>query len=153
MEEWQEFIEGYPEWISLIAICGGEPTLITWMPNFVNWLLDRGHHVIVYSNLWKPWYFTMIKKSFRFYIQATFHHTDKAERFTEAYNYLIELGYKVEAFELNNEPKILSFTKPKKFITVDDGVALKTFHCAPDAPRTKIIYRGSENLFLERKAK
>jgi hypothetical protein len=152
MSEWQEFIEGYPEWISLIAIAGGEPTLIPWIGDFINWLIGRGHHVILYSNLWKPWMIDgVVKKSFLFYIQATFHHGDKPERFTDAYNRLTKNGYRVEAFELDYEPKILQFTKPKKFLTPEDGMKFKTLHCSPDAPRTKIIYRGAEWLYKDLK--
>jgi hypothetical protein len=151
LEEWKSFIQDFPEWISLICIAGGEPSLLPWIGEFVNWLTSRGHHVIMYSNLYKPWYLEYIKKSYRFYIQATFHHNDDPERFTKAYKRLIGDGYRVDAFELDNEEKVLPFTNPKPFLTPEDGKNFKTFHCPPDAPRTKVIYRGAEYWYKESK--
>lgn len=86
LEQWKEkFDRGFPIKIKEVYISGGEPTLIRWLPDFVNYLLDKGYHVTVFSNLAVPSRFNAIKKSYRFQIRATFHHCDNAERFDKAY--------------------------------------------------------------------
>lgn len=151
MDEWKELIEKFPEWVSFVGVSGGEPTLITWMPEFVNWLIDSGRKVMIYSVLWKPETFKTIRPSSRLAIQTTFHHKDIKERFVKAYNQVKGYGLNIEAFELDSEPKVLDFTTPKPFISDEmSKYYLRHFHCSPDSPKTRIVYLGTEHLYNSR---
>ena len=81
LEEWKNYFTYFPDWCSEIVISGGEPTLVPYLPDLINFLIDRGHHVIVYSNLLKPETFYGVKDSFKFCILPTFHHSDDEKRF------------------------------------------------------------------------
>jgi organic radical activating enzyme len=153
MEEWQEYIEKFPEFISLVLISGGEPTLIKWVPKFTNWLISTGRKVVIFTNLAIPEKFKDIKPSSRLQVQSTFHHKDDKYRFTDAYEKVLSYGHKVDAVEVGNEPKVLSFTHQKPFITPEtassgyfpDGtVYARQFHAPPDAPKTRAVYCGAE---------
>lgn len=41
LDEWKSFVGRIEEWVSQYVISGGEPTLIKWLADFVNWLLER----------------------------------------------------------------------------------------------------------------
>ena len=154
IDEWKKLIERFPEWVSEAAISGGEPSLVRWMPDFANWLLDSGRKVCIFTNLAVPSRFKYIKKSSRLKIQATFHHCDNAETFTKNYYKVLEYGHKVEVCEIDNgEPKVLPFSKHKLYTATEtadneiypDGMDyVRQFHCAPDAPKTKIVHMGVE---------
>jgi len=148
MDEWKELITEFPEWLSLVLISGGEPTLIRWLPEFVNWLLDSGRKVCIFTNLAVPIRFKDIKKSSRLQIQATYHHEDSPERFTNAYKKVTGYGHKVDATEIGNEEKVLDFTHYKPYITTEvEKVYARQFHCAPNAPRTRAVYMGPEQYY------
>lgn len=148
MEEWQELIDKFPEWMSCVLISGGEPTLIKWLPEFVNWLLDSGRKVVIFTNLAVPTRFENIKKSSRLQIQATYHHEDLVTRFTNAYDKVTNYGHRVDATEIGNNEKILNFTTYKPYITTElEKVYPRQFHCAPDAPKTRILYMGPEQYY------
>jgi organic radical activating enzyme len=146
MVEWKELISTFPEWVSLVGICGGEPTILKWLPEFTNWLLGTGRKVVIFTNLinWKI--LLQIKKSSRLQIQATYHHKQSAEDFVVGFDTLDIMGYNIEAFEVDvpDETKVLPFTKLKPFIGKKEELMNTQFHCAPDAPKTKIIYLGME---------
>jgi organic radical activating enzyme len=148
LEEWKDFIENFPTHISYVCISGGEPSLVEWFPDFVNWLIESGRTVTIYTMLQKSEQFLKIKKSWRLSIDATAHHGSNLAKFTKSYKQLLKDGYNIEAFELDNESSVLEFTKSKKFYSQRDIRGTTLFHCSPDAPKTKIIYRGSEWLYI-----
>jgi len=84
LEEWKEWFEKLPFWVSQVYITGGEPTKIDWIGDLVNWLVRKNHHVIMFSYLENPEvlyniemprfkYFPFLKKSFLFVYYPTFH--------------------------------------------------------------------------------
>ncbi len=150
LAEWKTFLTDFPEWISLIAICGGEPTLVDWMPELVSWLLGRGHHVLLYSNLLRPDRILEINKSYLFTIQSTYHEGDDAERYDKAYRRIKDAGYRIDSLELKT-PTIHPYSRLKPFFSQDDIRAFKDFHASPDSPKTKVIYCGAEQLYRESK--
>ena len=51
LAQWKNFIERFPYWINHIYVSGGEPSLYPAIAEMINWLIERGHHVIVFTNL------------------------------------------------------------------------------------------------------
>jgi organic radical activating enzyme len=115
LEEWKEFIILFTQSIKVneIFICGGEPTLVNYIAELANWILDMGFHLILYSNLYRGDRLLAIKKTYRFKIQATFHHKDNPRRFLEQYNDLIK-KHRVDVDEISDGlPKVFKFSKLK----------------------------------------
>ncbi len=159
LEDWKEYIEKFPEHVSLVLISGGEPTLVKWLPEFANWLLDTGRKVVIFTNLAVPERFENIKKSTRLQIQATFHHHDNAQRYWSALSMVRNYGHKVDTVEIKSEPKCLPFTHQKPFISPltassgyfpDGTVYARQFHAPPDAPKTRAVYCGAEWTFPDK---
>jgi hypothetical protein len=149
LDEWKEFIAEFPEHVAVVLICGGEPTLISWMPDLANWLLDSGRKVVVFTNFAKPEVFKRVKPSSRLQIQATYHHDDRQSRYILACNLVKSYGHKVESTEINNDDKKLDFTRLKPEITPQTAPKERGFHAMPNAPRTRAIYCGWEWTYPE----
>ena len=148
LDEWKEFITEFPEWVSCVAICGGEPSLVTWLPELTNWLIDSGRKVVIYSTLIVPKRFMLIKPSSRLQIQATFHHHDNKDRFISNYEKVTGCGHAVRVTEITNEPKVLSFSTTQAFTTSElEDYKVRQFHAAPNAPKTRAIYLGNEKFY------
>lgn len=145
-EEWKTWFERFPHWISQVYVSGGEPSLYKDIVLLVNWLIERGHHVIIFTNLWKVENYEGIKPHWRLIFQPTFHAGyDKPERFKAALKKL-EMTHNVSSQQLfENEH---GFSRIKEFFTVDwfkdedNG-----FQFCPDTPRTLQIYSGCVNLY------
>jgi organic radical activating enzyme len=148
LQEWQQYIESLPHWASLINISGGEPSLVSYLPEFVNWLVSRGHHVNIYSTLFNPKNLERIKKSFKVQITADYHKGDSILRFNRAYNYLKDkIRINVEEIE---QPKLLSYSRFVGKFTAQEILDFTSFHAAPDSPRTGKLYIGCESAYHER---
>jgi len=152
LEEWKDYFEKYPEWLSQIFLTGGETSLVPYIAELTNWLVDRGHHVIIFSNLKKPEAFYPIKKSFRFILIPTFHPTDNKKRFTEAYNKLKQnTKFRIRVQEME-EKHTLDFSVHKdKFSDTWWYRENFLYHVAPDAPKTGRIFFGCNRAYLDGK--
>jgi len=149
LEEWKEFFESFPHFPSLVNLSGGEPSLLPWISDLANWLMDRGTHVIIYSMLWKPENLMGLKKSCKMEITATYHHSDSKERYLKAYNMLKD-RVRITALELDHEKEVVfDFTKPKCYHTQDIIKSFNSLHLAPDSPKTKKIYLGCDTVYQE----
>ena len=151
LEEWKEFFEFYPDWISQIYLTGGEPTILPWLPELVNWLVDRGHHVILFSNLLKPETLYPIKKSFRFILYPTFHKgQDNPERYQEAVRKLKEnTKFRIFSQEMS-ESHVFGWSKHKQLFTPEWYETYnKLYHVAPDGPKTHKVYLGCIRLYKD----
>jgi uncharacterized radical SAM superfamily Fe-S cluster-containing enzyme len=144
LEEWKQKISSFPTKIREVFVCGGEPTLIKWMPDLVNWLIEEGYHVVVFSNLYKPLEFLRVKKSYRMQIRTTFHHIDEEslERFESSYNF-IKLHHNINVDEIGTEKK-LSYSTLKPYLTMDD-LKIPEFRYAPDGKLYTSHYELSQN--------
>ena len=145
-EEWKVWFERFPYWISQIYVSGGEPSVYKDIVPLVNWLIERGHHVIVFTNLWKIENYVGIKPHWRLIFQPTYHGTeDEKERFLTSLRYM-ETKYQVISQQLfhnsHNFTRIKEFFTNRWFKNDDDG-----FQFAPDTPRTLQIYSGCINLY------
>jgi len=148
LEQWKSFIENdVPLWVSQYTICGGETTLVKWMPDLVNWLLSKGHHVGIYTNLFKVEELLRIIPNSRLVIYATFHHQDDKERYERAYH-LLKDRYRIFSWEFEH-PMVFPFSVEKEFLDKDKVTDFKSFHCSPHSPITKEIYCGAENYYRQ----
>jgi len=168
LEEWKEWFEKQPFWISQVYITGGEPTLLPWIGELVNFLVNRGHHVIMFSNLHNPKVLYNIKKSFRFVYYPTFHQHnidpkdynfknafgDKYERFKGALERLrANTDFRIVIKELDDDKKfggigkILNYAKK---LYSDNWFFNENalYHAAPNAPKTDILYWGCVKTYL-----
>ena len=146
-DEWKKYISEYPEWIEEFFISGGETTLYPDLAELVNWLVKRGHHVCVFSNLWKPESLLGLKESYRLVLYPTYHNCDDINRFDKAYRMLKD-RVRVVPIEFNC-PKILPYTKFKDTYKLDYFVNEMRLHFAPDTPRTKRTYTASLPLYVD----
>jgi hypothetical protein len=121
LEEWKEIISNFPVKVKEIFISGGEPTLIKWLPELCNWLLDKGYHVTIFSNLWSVNLLNCLNKSYRLQIWATFHQEqDTAKRFDSVYQYLKAGGYNIRVGELGHKSQILPYSEMQRFTTNEE---------------------------------
>jgi organic radical activating enzyme len=141
IDEWKTFIENFPEWLSQIYISGGEPSLIPWVSEFINWLTGRGHHVVLLTNLFKPETFLGIKEHWRFVCLSTLHKGNKYK--SKFYDAADELNYRFRLIIQELGKTTSSWSKKKEFYTDDFWyIKDKHYHAMPDAPRTNTIYLG-----------
>lgn len=146
-EEWVEFYQRFPQHIHQVYLSGGEPTLYKEFAKVANWLLDKGKHVCVFSNLWKPEAFLDIKPSWRFVVYSTFHGVDDWDRYSKALA-IVRKKHRVLVREFDDEKLVehgsIITEKYERdwFENVDS-----TFHLAPDTPRTLCLYTGCFGLY------
>lgn len=156
LEEWKKWFKEFPEWISLVHLSGGEPTLMPYLSELTNWLVDRGHRVTIFSNLLHPENLLGIKDHWRFILVPTFHYNegkkgyDNKERFEKAHD-MVKGRFRISAQEMNKK-HFLSFTKHKNFYSEEwFTYQNKLYHVAPDAPRTGKIFMGCNQAYKEGK--
>ena len=131
IEDWKRIITNFPVKVKEVMITGGEPTLITWMPDLCNWLLNKCYHVTVFSNLQCTMSFKEIKNSYRFQIWATFHQEQDDKRFFDgAHQLLVGNNYNIRVGELG-EKKLLPYSKLMLFQD-NEGLKKPQFIYSPD---------------------
>ena len=87
-EEWKDFFDRWPykyAKVREIAILGGEPALYDDLVPVVNYLLNRGFHVKIYTNLTKIDKYKQIKPSHHFRLTASYHKVFDVEKFKANY--------------------------------------------------------------------
>lgn len=146
-EEWKVFIERLQHWVSVFYISGGEPALYKDIVPLTNWLIERGHKVIIMTNLSYPKNFQGIKPHWRLMFQPTFHpEFAKLDDFQRRVDVLKLMGFNVTSQQIfQNDGKfnrIKEFFTPNWFENLDDN-----FQVAPDSPRTLQLYLGCVNVF------
>ena len=148
LDEWKEFFYKYPDWLSLIFVTGGEPSLLEWIGDLVNFLTERNHHVCLFSNMHKPENLIKIEKSFKFVLIPTFHpeYEDK-KVFEEKVNYLKRF-FRVAPQEME-EKKEMPFTKFKQKFR-NEWWYNENFlpHANPETPRNKLMSFGCHYAYM-----
>lgn len=150
-EEWKVFIERLQHWVSVFYISGGEPALYKDIVPLTNWLIERGHKVIIMTNLSYKHRYNGITPHWRLMFQPTFHpEFASLEKFKENAKWLKTQGFNVTSQQIfQNDGK---FNRIKEFFTqnwfenLDDN-----FQVAPDSPRTLQLYLGCVNVFRKDK--
>jgi len=147
-EEWKEFLsKRIQHWVSVYYISGGEPALYKDIVPLTNWLIERGHHVIIMTNLTYFNKFVGIKPHWRLMFMPTYHSEfANIERFNEGLVALKLHGFNVTSQQvLQNDGK---FNRIKEFFTVNWFENLdNNLQAAPDSPRTLRLYTGCINVF------
>jgi len=131
LEDWKTFVNEFTSKnkIREIYVSGGEPTMVKYLPDLVNWLLSKGFHVVVFSNLFSPERLLQIKKSYRFKVQATFHSNDDIiNRFELAYQ-KVKAKHRVDVDEIGKQ--LLTYSVVKPFQDVRDLMD-NEFRVSPD---------------------
>jgi hypothetical protein len=108
LEEWKQFIDMFTTTTKVreVMVSGGEPTLIKWLPDFVNWLVsEKGLHVTVLTHFRSIVPLIEIKPHYRLQITATYHHQDDLIRFMAVYKGLVDAGHRVNVDEINTGEK------------------------------------------------
>ena len=142
--EWKDFINDFTSKnkIREVYVSGGEPSIVKYMPELVNWLIGKGFHVLMFSNLYNPDRILQINKSYRFKVQATYHQCDDLKRFDEAYKKVIK-KHRVDVDEIGYQS--LSYSKVKPFMHVDD-LKLTEFRVSPDL----VLYDSCFNHYTDK---
>jgi hypothetical protein len=154
LDEWKEFIKNFPVKIKEVYVSGGEPTLIKWLPELCNWLLDEGYHVSVFTDLYDPQLLLKVKNSYRFQIISTFHHDweeklishhlTEEKQFKYSYSLLKNAGYRIEVDEIGY--KVLPYSRLKPFIGMDGLKDSEAFRVSPDLQ----IFNSCYDHFLQK---
>jgi len=150
LEEWKKYFEEYPYWLSQIFLTGGEPTKMPYLAELTNWLVDRGHHVLIFSNLYNPENLIGIKKSFKFILLATLQAEDDAERYKKVLSYLrSNTKFRIISQEMEDEHRLKDSVHKDKFTVDWFNNINKLTHVPPDAPRSKKQYLGCIALYRD----
>jgi organic radical activating enzyme len=151
LQEWITYIKNFPAKIKEVYVSGGEPTLVKWLPELLEWLLKEGYHVTVFTNLYNV-KLLMIKDSYRYQILASYHKPpeeksnpklyDSELRFNAAY-YKLKNKYRIEVDEIGT--KVLPYSRLKPFNDMD---VLKDneFRISPDLQ----VYISCYDHFLQK---
>ena len=151
LEEWRVFLDRFPVWISSMCITGGEPGLYKDIVPLANYLVQRGYHVTIQTNLFKPEAFIGITPHWRLIFMATYHQEQeeklgRGNHFYRSVNFLRKHGFtvisqQVGAFDKRNT-RVKEFFTEKWFKEVDNNIMF-----APSTPRTLRMWVGSINMY------
>lgn len=134
LEEWKEVLgKQFPRPIKEVIISGGEPMLMPYFSDLVNWLLhDQKKFVCVFSNLMTTGGLE-VKPSVRYRIHATYHHSAKLERF-EKHLALYQKKYRVNIDEIMNDdtPKLVTQSWRKPYIEKAETEYCRGFFYSPE---------------------
>lgn len=131
LEEWKHRIETFPVKIKEVYVTGGEPTLVYWMPEFVNWLLNRGIFVTLYTNLHDINQISEIHSKHQFQILSTYHLCDKHTHYKVSYEVMKDY-FRIKSTEISNSGKtVFDFSKPHPF-TNEQELRKPMFRIGPD---------------------
>lgn len=108
---WKHAVELLPVKVREFYISGGELTLpqFAWLPEFITWLLGKGYHVTLTTNLFDIAPILKIPKRYNFQISSTFHPEADLWDFDNKFWKLRNAGYRIEAKELGKK-KLLTYS-------------------------------------------
>jgi len=115
LEFWKAKIENFTtiHKTKEVMVSGGEPTLIPWLPEFLQWLLDKGFHVLVLSNGFKVERLLEVKPHYRLQYSFSYHHDTPYAEMKHKYDILRMRGYRINIKELKDgKPKMFSHSIP-----------------------------------------
>ena len=96
LSEWKRIVKSFPRKIREIKITGGEPMLMPWFPEFVNWLAKEGYSVFIISNLTLQKKF---KKSDKVMINCTYHKSANKTKWLRNLAYYKDFQIKIDEIE------------------------------------------------------
>jgi organic radical activating enzyme len=150
-DEWRVFLDRIPFWLKVVYISGGEPSLYGDIVPLINYLIERGHHVILQTNLYKPEAYIGIKPHWRLMFAATYHEAQenrlgRGNQFFTNAEFLREHGFWVRTQQFMTYDKrtnrVKEFFTEKWFKETDNSIMLE-----PSAPRTLRMWLGCVNMY------
>jgi len=115
LKELKYFVQTFTFKVREIKITGGSPELHPDFVEFINWLLDKGFYVQIFTNLLFYKELSQIKQSRRVMFNATYHHHCNKKLWFDNYNKL-KKHYRILVEEIDSGE--LSFSKVKPFQTL-----------------------------------
>lgn len=112
-----DIINDFPLKIREVTISGGEPALNKDFPKMINWILNKGIFVTIYSNLTRIDPYFLIQQNYKLRIQSTYHVNYNRDKFIENY-YKIKKYHRIDVDEIGT--KTLSFSRLKRFCSTED---------------------------------
>jgi hypothetical protein len=141
--QWKDFIDRFPVRIKEVYLTGGEPTLYPHFVELTNYLLDKGYHVTVFSNLLDR-KLLWIQMSYRFLITATYHHHTDSRIFVKNYNEITKL-HRVDVHELGYKALSLN-SKVMPLVSDPNEIGGYNFTVTPD----RKIYIGCKDAVIDK---
>lgn len=100
LEEWKYIIRNFPIRLREIRISGGEPMLMPYYSELINWLLDRGLYVMVFTNL--SVVKLDVKKTDRLIYAATYHKGMDKDKWSRNFS-TYRKHYTINAHQIQDE--------------------------------------------------
>ncbi len=101
LEWWKNYIDTFPIKINKVTISGGEPGLISYMSEFVNYLVSKKYIVEIYSNFSTIANFKKIKPSVRFKFGVTYHARELSEKQKQTFKKNYDQMYRKYRVDVN----------------------------------------------------
>lgn len=140
LRELKYFVQTFTLRVREIKITGGSPELHPDFVEFINWLLDKGFYVQIFTNLLFLEKLSRLRHTRRLMFCATFHHDNNQKLWLSNYNKL-KKHYRILVEEIGEG--WLSFSKVKPYQTlqfmIDNNTLLRV------DPKLD-IYTTSDNL-------
>jgi len=100
LDDWKYLVRSFPIKLREIRISGGEPMLMPYYSELINWLLDQGLYVMVFTNL------SVLKldvnRSRRLIYMATYHKCSNVKKFQKNLKEYRK-KYRVEVHQIGQE--------------------------------------------------
>ncbi len=150
-EEWKVFFERFPLWLSTVYISGGEPSLYSDIVPLINYLIDRGHHIILQTNLFRPEAFIGIRPHYRLIFMATYHEKQeqklgRGNKFYENAEFLRDNGFLVVTQQIGGvdrrNTRVKEYFTRKWFLESDNSIMFE-----PSTPRSLRMWMGCVNMY------
>jgi len=120
IDEWKNFIKTFPLKIREFRITGGSPEMYPYFSELINWLLDQGYFVMVYTNLLHLNKLQQLRKTYRLFLGSTYHHCSSQKQFDKNYQ-ILKQDYRITVEEIKDHiSKCLPYSKLKNIIVDKD---------------------------------
>lgn len=130
LDEWKEILSNqFPRPIKEVVISGGEPMLMPYFSELVNYLLDRNIFVCIYSNLLTS-NGLKVNPSVRYRIHATYHKSANLKHFKRNLA-IYRQKYRVNVDEIGGQP-VVTGSWDKRYVDLSDTHFCRGFFYAPD---------------------
>lgn len=141
LTEWQEFIENFPVRLKEVRLCGGEAIFYPEIVPLVKWLLSRGLHVKILTNLEEIDTLLEIPRHRRFTVSATFHKGNGVKAFYQSYQ-RVRRQHRITVTEIGTRTFDFSHINPLQR-TIDE-TQHDEFRVAPD----RTIFVGDRDMII-----
>lgn len=151
-EQWVTFLNRFQIRLSAVYVSGGEPTLYKDIVPLINYLLEKKHHVILQTNLFKAESLIGITPKYNLLIHATFHESEEVKfsrtDFFDRADMLKKLGFNVQTQQIGSYTQ--KTDRNKEFFTEDwfknedDSIIFE-----PSTPTTLRMWTGCINMYKQ----